>query len=68
MDVDAGAEGEVDGRGEVGGEEDDAFEVLEFAEEDWGLSAGNMKRKKGKEIAYWIPVHCAQCLHKNAPP
>ena len=34
MDVDAGAEGEVDGGGEVGGEEDDAFEVFEFAEED----------------------------------
>lgn len=68
MDVDAGAEGEVDGRGEVGGEEDDSFEVFEFAEEDWRLLAGNVKRKKEKEIAYWIPVRCGQCLRKNARP
>ena len=37
VDVDAGAEGDVDCGGEVGGEEDDSFEVFEFAEEDLGV-------------------------------
>ena len=36
VDVDARAEGDVDCGGEVGGEEDDSFEVFEFAEEDLG--------------------------------
>lgn len=34
VDVDAGAEGGVDGGVEVCGEEDDALEVFEFAKED----------------------------------
>ena len=34
MDVDARAEGYVDGGVEVGGQKDDTFEVFEFAEED----------------------------------
>jgi hypothetical protein len=37
VDVDSGAEGCVDGRVEVGGQEDDSFEVFEFSEENWAL-------------------------------
>lgn len=47
MDGDAGAEGGVDGGVEVCGEEDDALEVFEFAEEDCGKGLGGVVGEKG---------------------
>jgi hypothetical protein len=66
VDIDSGAEGCVNGGVEVGGQEDDSFEVFEFSEEDWKLLMWLEEWKWGR--SYWKRVRYEQCHLGHARP